>query len=175
MQRQAVLRAAVCFGLLVVGAGCVTESVSGDTHKYTYSGWVPVLWFLISIGAAGIGFLMLKSENNKSRGVWCIIGGLVVLVLIAPSTLTGKVLVSPDDVSINTSMFWPTAKPTVLKFDEMKSFGIETREERGRRGRRKQVQYMVFEMDNGKKHSFGMSSELMKKARPAIESAAAKK
>jgi hypothetical protein len=57
----------------------------------------------------------------------------------------------------------------------MKSFHIETREERGRRGRRRNVQYLVFEMDDGKKHSFGLSSALLKKAHPAIEAAATKK
>ena len=175
MQRQAVVRAALCTGLMLAGAGCVTEKVSGETHTYTYAGWVPLLWFLVSVGAAGIGFLMLKSESNKSRGVWLILGGIAVLLLVAPFTLKSKVVVAADDVTINTGIFWPTAKAKVLKYDDMESFAVVPKEVRGRRGRKRIEHYLTFTMENGQKHEFDMGNALLKKARPALESAASKK
>ena len=96
---------------LVLLAGCVSESVSGQRHEFAYSWWVSgelfVVGLVLTVGGAVATFTGWKFHTSKARGAWIvmILFGLIVTLGVAPSTFLYRVAVDQNGFSIRSGVW----------------------------------------------------------------------
>ena len=153
-----VLFCAVC-------SGCVRESTEGDKHIYQYELWVSGAIFLAGIVAAVAGLALRKSSGRY--GWTMLILGPVLVLGVAPSMFLDHVDVGPDGFSRHSGIWGMTAVQDVA-FADVSRLQVETREERGRRGRKVERQYLVCYLKNGEKVELPAGNDVAREAVPQI-------
>jgi hypothetical protein len=152
--------------VVVVSAGCVQETRSGDGVKYTYELWVPLsILFGGAIGlvAGVIGFM--RSINYS--WVLCLlgIGGLVA----GPSMLCDYAVVDSQGFKVRTGIPF-MASIQQVQFADVTSVRQTKKVTRGRRGRKTTTYYYVFDLKNGTSVEVNISgSDLRQSARRGID------
>jgi hypothetical protein len=146
-------------------SGCVRESTVGDHHIFRYEAWVPGVILLAGLVAAAAGWVLRKS--NGRYGWILLILGPVAALGFAPSMFLDRVDVGPDGFSRHSGIWGMTSVQDVA-FASVSNMQLETREERGRRGRRVERQYLVCNLKSGEKVELPAANDVAREAIPEI-------
>lgn len=132
--------------LLCLTVGCVSSEVDGRTTTYTYEIWAPLTVLVGGVTALPFGVLLLK--RIKRLGIVVLISGLIAAVMVAPSMFRDQVIVSDEDLHLRTG-FWGLTAVHHVQFADVESVTFEREVKRGRRGRKRVSEFLLFQTRQG--------------------------
>ena len=147
-------------------AGCIQETKNGDSVKYTYELWVPLsILFGGAVGLLAGVFGFMKSMNYS--WVLCLLG--VLGLVFGPSMMCDYAVVDSKGFTIRTGLPY-IASVQQAQFADVSAVHHIKKVTRGRRGRRINNYYYVFDLKSGGSVEVNISSnELRMNARRRID------
>lgn len=150
----------------VLCLGCVQETRSGDSVKYTYQLWVPLTLLLGGIGSSAVGAFLWTIQN---RYKWMFIVFGLIGVVVGPSMFLDYARVDAKGLEIRTGIPYVAAREQV-QFDDVQQVRATERVSRGRRGRKTTKYYYEFDLKSGETVAVNISGNVLRQqARQRID------
>jgi hypothetical protein len=162
--KRSILFALLALGFLTLG-GCVSESVEGSTHVFTYELWISALLFIGGIAGTVIGWFVRRSSSRFGWGM--IVVGPILSLAFAPSIYLDRAVVDDAHFS-HRSGIWGLTSVHEVKFADIKQIRYIVEESRGRRGKKVLKYYFVCDKFEGDAEKFPINNDVAEAAAPII-------
>ncbi len=133
-------------GVCLIGTGCTDVSRNGEDLTAKFALWVPLVFSLVGLAIAPLGWLLRKKSARFGYGM--LIGGPLLLLVVVPMFLNDRVTLEGDRFELRTG-FWfaPTVRDIDLTTVQSIEVLIETK--RKRRGSSEEATLLFYDQDGG--------------------------
>lgn len=131
---------------------------------------MPVTAFGSGILIGTFGLVMSRDQKSRFRvhGYGFILGGILVIVGGAPTTITNRIFVNGEGVKGRTGSIWFAPHVFDIRFADIAHIRMEVELDRGRFGQRETNYNLMFEDKIGRQTRVDVDG-LMREACPEIE------